>query len=405
MDGLDKQYKEWLEQQTFENVDEDWLREKIIDELTTLSSMSVEEYTLFKKWIEINKKYPIENVDPNPWFTSTPAPPYPEIKIVRSEIWIPESPEDYKKLDPYVVLCSDSNQTRKWNILRTFICTLENNSNIGRNLRFLIVDGSTNKYLGVICVSSDFMDLTPRDNHIGWSREIKTKQKMINHTAIGSSIVPTQPLGYNYLGGKLLALLTTSFPVEAAWDSRYGDKLVGITTTSLYGSFSQYNSLKYWGKKGHSSGKIKYVPSKEIMDDIRDWMKLKHPRRYWELWVAKNPQGLPLKRDHKQRTLAFVYRQFKIPKEIYEADHKRGIYWCPLFNNTNEFLRKEIGAFDLVKRFDNSVDALTKIWKEKYAIKRISKLKDPKFTTLFYDDMIGAKWENVKKKYLEEVGR
>ena len=42
-------------------------------------------------------------------------------------------------------------------------------------------------------MSSDFLDLTPRDNYIGWERVAKT-QRMINHTCIGSTIVPIQPL-------------------------------------------------------------------------------------------------------------------------------------------------------------------------------------------------------------------
>ena len=39
---------------------------------------------------------------------------------------------------------------------------------------------------------------------------------MINHTCIGSTIV-LQPLGYNLVGGKLLALLCLSDTVEKTW--------------------------------------------------------------------------------------------------------------------------------------------------------------------------------------------
>ena len=73
--------------------------------------------------------------------------------------------------------------------MRTFLSTMKNNSNIGRNLNFLIRDKKTEKLLGVTCMSSDFLDLTPRDEYIGWDREGKT-QRMINHTCIGSTIVP-----------------------------------------------------------------------------------------------------------------------------------------------------------------------------------------------------------------------
>ena len=40
-------------------------------------------------------------------------------------------------------------------------------------------------------MSSDFLDLTPRDNYISWERNLKQK-KMINHTCISSTIVPIQ---------------------------------------------------------------------------------------------------------------------------------------------------------------------------------------------------------------------
>ena len=109
--------------------------------------------------------------------------------------------------------------------MRTFLSTMKNNSNIGRNLNFLIRDKKTKKLLGVTCMSSDFLDLTPRDNYIGWERVAKT-QRMINHTCIGSTIVPIQPLGYNLVGGKLLALLCLSDTVEKTWEYQYKDKLV-----------------------------------------------------------------------------------------------------------------------------------------------------------------------------------
>ncbi len=148
--------------------------------------------------------------------------------------------------------------------MRTFLSTMKNNSNIGRNLNFLIRDKKTKKLLGVTCMSSDFLDLTPRDNYIGWERVAKT-QRMINHTCIGSTIVPIQPLGYNLVGGKLLALLCLSDTVEKTWEYQYKDKLVGVTTTSLYGKtkqipLSQYDRLKYWKKMGWTAGSVSYEP-------------------------------------------------------------------------------------------------------------------------------------------------
>ena len=61
-----------------------------------------------------------------------------------------------------------------------------------RNLYYYIMTKLQKKYLGTICMSSDYLDLTLRDNYIGWTREKKTEDKMINYTTVGSTIVPTQ---------------------------------------------------------------------------------------------------------------------------------------------------------------------------------------------------------------------
>jgi hypothetical protein len=412
MDKLEEEYNKWLEKQTFEKVDVKELKRELVKELKFLSTMPVEEYTLYRKWQEIQLKYPVKKTK-NPFFDVGTVVDK-KIEAAKNNIWIPESPEDFLKLEPVVEWTmvgtkkEVTEKTKTWSIIRTYVSSMLNNSNIGRNLRFIVKDGVTGKYLGVIGCSSDFMDLTPRDSYIGWSRDVKTKQKMINHTAIGSSIVPTQPLGFSYVGGKLLALLTISDVTENAWNERYKNVLVGYTTTSLYGSFSQYNGLKYWNKRGHSAGSIKFEPSKKVVLKLRNWLRVNHPRRYWEWYEAKNDQGLPYKRDHKQRSMSFVFRQLKIDKKLYETNHQRGIYFCTLYNNTNEFLRKEITEDKLVRRFDNSVESLTELWKTKYASKRLKSLmKSDRYTSesLFYDDLMGTSWEEVKEKYIKQVGR
>ena len=289
---------------------------------------------------------------------------------------------------------------------------MKNNSNIGRNLNFLIRDKVTGKYLGVTCMSSDFLDLTPRDSYIGWEREAKT-QRMINHTCIGSTIVPIQPLGYNLVGGKLLALLCLSKTVEDTWEYQYKDKLVGVTTTSLYGKtkeipLSQYDRLKYWKKMGWTAGSVSYEPTKPTRMMIQNWLKKNHTYKYFEWYVAKKDTGQPHKRDHRNRSHTFTYNQLGIDKKLIKSDHARGIYFGELFNNTKEFLREEINPLQLDRKFDNSVEALTDVWKNKYAKKRLASLKKQDRVskeTHFYDDIIYLSWEETKQKYLPQVGR
>jgi hypothetical protein len=412
---VEKQWEAWQEKNpVIDHVDTDKLKSKLIEDLSYASQMDVKEYTLYQKWCEVKERYPVQNVS-TLWGDELQMVNKNQeeiIKEVKKNFWMPSHPDDYEKLKPKLVL-HNGPLAETWNAIRTFSSTMKNNSNIGRNLFYAVVDEVTGKYLGVICISSDFLDLTPRDTAIGWSRDVKTQQGMINHTAIGSTIVPLQPLGYNYMGGKLLALLCLADTVQKDWKRQYGDTLVGVTTTSLYGKtkangLSQYDGLEHWQKMGFSSGSVAFEPKRSTANMVYDWIKENHTRKYFEWWEAKNTQGLPLKRDHKNRSLNFAYSKLDIPKNLIRTEHQRGIYFSNLYTNTNEYLRKEIGDNDLVKMFDSSEEALDKIWKTKYAkgrIRQLQKKNQVSYDTLFYDDLIYLSWEETKAKYLPQVGR
>ena len=415
---FEKQWQDWLasnDVSTFEAPTDDELREALIHDLTNVSNMSVEEYTLFQKWCEVQEKYPSHEVSTLFGVEKQLVNIEDEmfIRNIRDNIWIPKNEDDYLNLQPELIYTKDAEMSETWNCIRTFISTMKNNSNIGRNLNYLVIDRKTNKYLGVICISSDFLDLTPRDQYIGWEREKKTQGHMINYTAIGSTIVPLQPLGYNYVGGKLLALLCLSDEVQYQWKKQYGDVLVGVTTTSLYGKkklggLSQYDNLKHWKKMGYSSGSVSYETTKPTVEMLRAWLKKNYTKKWFEWYMAKKPSGQPYKRDHKNRSYGFTYSKLNVPKELIRSEHARGIYFSPLYNNTNEFLRGEITEKELVKSFDTSYDYLTNLWKEKYASKRIRSLKEQGRVSaerLFYDDLIYLSWDETKDKYLSQVGR
>lgn len=414
---IDEQWRRWQvenEPERFEHIDTEQLKQDLIADLTVKSQMDVREYTLYQKWCEVHEKFPTRNISTlfGDDVQMVDMSQQDTINGIKSNMWMPKDADDYQNLKPKMVL-SNGPLADKWNTLRTFSSTMKNNSNIGRNLYYTVIDEVTEKFLGVICISSDFLDLTPRDQFIGWPKDIKTTGNMINHTAIGSTIVPLQPLGFNYMGGKLLALLCLSDTVQSDWRKQYGDILVGITTTSLYGNtksngLSQYDGLEHWRKMGFSSGSVAFDPNRNLLNRIYNWVKENHTKHYFEWWEAKKPNGLPYKRDHKNRTLHFAYSKLKIPKDLVKCAHQRGIYFSPLYDNTPEFLRKEITEDKLVKSFDTSEQALTDIWKTKYAKGRISMLKkknNVSYESLFYDDLIFMSWEETKAKYLPQVGR
>jgi len=423
---VQNQYDKWLNSNPIEDdiLSEEELRNRVIKDLTDVSCMPVEEYTLYQKYLEIHQRYPSEKV-------STLFGDELQIKdkeheqLIReceSKIWFPKNEQDFENLDIEMVYTDEIKKDKesvgsginKWNCIRTFTSTMKNNSNIGRNLHYIIRDRVTGKYLGVICITGDFIDLTPRDDFIGWERKYKTSSGKLNHSCIGSTIVPLQPLGFNYVGGKLLALLCLSDVVQKQWKENYGDTLVSVTTTSLYGKskaggLSQYDNLKHWKKMGYSSGSLTYELTKETEREMLRYCKKHDTEKYFTYYVAKRPDGMQLKRDHRNRYRTRIFSKLKIPKEIIRSDHQRGIYYSPLYTNTREFLRGEIEEDKLVKSFDTSVEYLTDLWKKKYAAKRIQNLIKNERTnlneTLFYSDICTMTWEETKEKYLKQVGR
>ena len=421
---VQKQYDEYQENYIEKEVMSKYdLRQKIIDDLSYVSKMTVGEYTLYQKYLEIQQRYPSQEMG-TLFGAEKQLINEDHIKLInesKNNIWFPEDPMDFEKLEPELVYTdsikdrqSAGSLTEKWNCVRTFTSTMKNSSNIGRNLHYLVRDKVSGKYLGVICITGDFIDLTPRDNYIGWEREYKTNSGKLNNSCIGSTIVPLQPLGFNYTGGKLLALLCLSDDIQNQWQENYGDKLVSVTTTSLYGKsktggLSQYDRLKHWKKMGYSQGSLSYELTKETEKEMLKYAEKHYNDRYFMLYVAKRENGQTLKRDHRNRMRQFIYSQLKIPKDIIKSEHQRGIYYSTLYDNSREFLRGEIEEKDLVKSFDTSTEALSELWKERYARKRITNLVKNDRTnlteTLFYDDVCFMSWAETKEKYLGEVGR
>jgi hypothetical protein len=416
-DELRPQFEAWAsQQQQTEKPDTADLRQRVKQDLDLARKMSVKEYTLWQKWDELRCE-----------FADISTKEHKRISGVADKIWQPAALDDYLKLEPELVfiktqfpvtsvsiwgherfefVTNPDPLAHDWEILRLFVSTMPHGGNVGRSLRFLVRDRVTKKYLGVICISSDFFDLAGRDKLIGWSNEIRTKRGMINHTAIGSVIVPTQPFGFNYVGGKLLALLCLSKTVADMWEEIYGYRLVGVTTTSLYGETkgkSQYDDLKHWKACGFTPGQAPLKPAAATQKAMRDWLRAHHPEAYWRLHEALRPNGLPLTRNATTVSMNYVYRQLGFTSAETRSQHSRGIYFARLYDRTYEFLQGRTPAEKLRPLFDNSEAALVQLWRDKYAAWRVKGLAEKGVFSQepsFYDGLLGLSWDQAKERYL-----
>ena len=114
----------------------------------------------------------------------------------------------------------------------------------GRELRWIVYEKNTKKIVGFIRFGSPTINSKPRNIWLGKAPDLSIFNR---HAVMGFAIVPSQPFGYNYLGGKLLALLCVSHFAREHLNKVFEKDIAFFETTSLYGSTtsaSQYDGLK-----------------------------------------------------------------------------------------------------------------------------------------------------------------
>ena len=89
----------------------------------------------------------------------------------------------------------------------------------GRTHKWIVVETNTNKVVGVVRFGSPTINSKPRNDYFG---KVLPLSDINAHFVMGFNIVPTQPFGFNYLGGKLLALCSCSKELKQQFDEKYG---------------------------------------------------------------------------------------------------------------------------------------------------------------------------------------
>lgn len=375
-------------------------KKKIIDNLNWLKKLSVEEFTFRKKWEEVkeNKLYLSES------------------GVVKSQLWSPKdltnekiTIEEITNLQPTVVFVTTDEHQKIWNTLRMYCHTSEFNQPPGRFLKFLILDKVTGKILGFSSIASELISILCRDEKIGWKKEDRINKDIshLKNSAVCTTIAATQPFGCNFLGGKLVAALTTTETVRNAWKT-YGNILVGLTTTSLYGPYSMYNGLKWWKPMGSSKGKIPIKSSEEYYYSWHQWLKQHNTEEYNRVMIQKEGISGPVT-GAKMRILGMIFEAVGVKSSTYCHGFARGVYYSFIYENTKEFLCRKIEEDKLIMKplFKEDVKGVLDWWRPR-AIERYKKLKSENrlnLKKLFYNTMAGMNYEDAKTKYFNDVGK
>lgn len=363
---------------------------RLLSDLKVRKGIEVRTSTLYDKYEEVTSTY--SNDDFN------------YLSSLSNEIWKPSdlnklelTIDEINSLKPSIIPLKkgDKHSLKKWVDIRRMISTMSYSKGVGRNIKFFVIDEVTSKILGVVELSSDFGSLAVRDNHIGWTRANRYSEGKLKHTAVGSTIVAVQPFGYNFLGGKLMSMLLTSQVVRNEWEERYGERLVGITTTSLYGNEgrkTQYDDIKQWTRLGETTGKTFIKPNQNIYDTWKEWLKINFPIEYERANKSSGP---------KQKIIQLIFKKLGLKLKDFYHGYRRGVYFSKFYEDSFEFLSgntNDLGG----ELFDSSVEVLVNSWKKR-AIRHFKTLYNRgrvNIHSTFYSDIIHLTWEQTLYRYL-----
>ena len=273
-----------------------------------------------------------------------------------------------------------------YNTLLRAVSSHNNESNIpGRELRWMIYEKNTKKVLGFIRFGSPTINSKPRNIWLGKAPNLSIFNR---HAAMGFVIVPSQPFGYNYLGGKLLALLCCSHFARETLNRVFEKDIALFETTSLYGSTtdaSQYDGLKpFMRYKGLTESKFLPLLHDEAFHRLHnrfivlnDNQPLTDNKASSKKMKRQTKMISATKNSLKEYGLIEKLEQFNsVINTALSLTQKKRTYFCEYgYSNVREVLLGEQTKLLRGQNWDkHELDNIIKWWKKK-STKRYEKLK------------------------------
>ncbi len=221
-------------------------------------------------------------------------------------------------------------------------------SGYGRRLRFLVMDRSNEKLIGIIGLGDPVFGLKARDEWIGW--DPSTRRSRLHHV-MDAFVLGAVPPYSMLLCGKLVALLTTTNEIAQAFKRKYGrrtavisgrerdGRLALVTTTSALGRSSLYNRLRLGGERvavgvGFTRGSGEFHFSNGLYSAITEYA-LEHctptaKRSEWGTGFRNRREIVKKALQHLGMSDQWIYHGVK-----------REVFMLPLARNTRPFLRGE----------------------------------------------------------------
>lgn len=157
------------------------------------------------------------------------------------------------------------------------VASFSPDENPGKTLKLVVMETNTNTVVGFIRFGSPLINSKPRNDYLGGVPDLDIFNK---RAIMGFNIVPVQPFGYNYLGGKLMAAICCSHASRRMLNEKYDTEFCLFETTSLYGNIkgaSMYDGMRpFLRYKGDTQSKFLLTLGEDIYPEMKDWFTEKN---------------------------------------------------------------------------------------------------------------------------------
>jgi len=259
----------------------------------------------------------------------------------------------------------------------------------GKSIKWVVYEKNSGQIAGFIRLGSPTINSKPRNMFLGKPLDTMSKEVMKrfnDSTIMGFIIVPTQPFGFNYLGGKLLAAICCSHLTKDTLDKKYGGPFCMFETTSLYGttkSVSQYDGMKpFLRHKGETVSDFAPLINDNNFHRLNDWFK----ERNGEPLI--DPQASSRKLKTQTKMISIIKSSLKgVDDSAYNkfvqtyvdakglTEQKRAYMSDYGFDNVKEYMNMETDELRKKDNFDRySFDGVIDWWRKK-AANRFESLK------------------------------
>jgi hypothetical protein len=250
----------------------------------------------------------------------------------------------------------------------------------GKSVKWVVYEKNAGKIAGFIRLGSPTINSKPRNMFLGKPLDTMSKEVMKrfnDSTIMGFIIVPTQPFGFNYLGGKLLAAICCSHLTKDTLDKKYGGPFCMFETTSLYGSTkssSQYDGMKpFLRHKGETVSDFAPLINDDNYHRLKDWFESKNGE------PLIDPEASSRKLKTQTKMISIIKASLKgVDDDAYAkfvqtyldakglTEQKRAYMSDYGFDNVKEYMNMETDELRKKDNYDRySFDGVVDWWRKK----------------------------------------